>query len=96
MHGIEVAFYALLLISFQLHLFECQPPKGLSSSDELKYLKEAGCGNRGELLDIGVCTKYGYGPHITPKVGNITSTDIYTTITYQNIRDVDDKKGTVE
>ena len=36
---------------------------------------------------------YGYRPHITPKVDNMTDTIVHTTILHEFIRDVDDKKG---
>ena len=63
-----------------------------NKEDTDKFLEDAGC-KYGNLLDVGVCTMYGYRPHITPKVDNMTDTIVHTTILHEFIRDVDDKKG---
>ena len=83
----------LLVVIIQLEMFKCS--KGsvpFSSDDKAKLSEEAGCGKTGTLLDIGVCTIYGYRAHITPKLENQT-TKIHTTIDYEIIRAVDDKMG---
>ena len=66
--------------------------KIFNKEDTDKFLEDAGC-KYGNLLDVGVCTMYGYRPHITPKVDNMTDTIVHTTILHEYIRDVDDKKG---
>ena len=90
-------FTSLLgLFVYQFHAFQCTTPVRRFNPDEKqKYLLDAGCKNTGELLDIGVCTDSGYRRHITPKVDSENPLPIYTTINYQNIRNVDDKKGNV-
>ena len=94
MHFLAISLFNLFLISLQVCLIESDRPKlPFSDADTVKYLEQAGCGKSGELLDIGVCTRYGYRPQITPKVSNSTPAKIYTTVNYQAIRDVDDKKG---
>ena len=70
-------------------IIECQI---FNKEDTDKFLEDAGC-KYGNLLDVGVCTMYGYRPHITPKVENMTDTIVHTTILHEFIRDVDDKKG---
>ena len=92
---LEKMFCAFLfLFAYQFHVFQCKSPlRPFNPDDKQKYLREAGCKNDGELLDIGVCTDSGYRPHITPKMDSEEPLSIYTTINYQNIRGVDDKKG---
>ena len=82
-------FCSGLLLTYQAITLEC---KLFNKEDTDKFLAEAGC-RFGNLLDVGVCTKYGYRPHITPKVENMTDTIVHTTILHQVVRDVDDKKG---
>ena len=92
---VEKVFTTLLfLIVYQFHTFQCMKSlRSFNPDNKQKYLSAAGCKSNGELLDIGVCTDAGYRPHITPKTGSEKPLSIYTTINYQNIRDVDDKKG---
>ena len=92
---VEKIFTALLfLFVYQFHTFQCKPSvRQFNPDNKQKYLAAAGCKSNGELLDFGVCTDSGYRPHITPKLESEKPLTIATTINYQNIRDVDDKKG---
>ena len=86
-------FHVLLLIGVQLPVFVSAKSSLWNDDDQNNFLREAGCGRYGKLLDVGVCTNYGYRPQITPRVENSTMTNIYTTVKYQRVRDVNDKKG---
>ena len=85
----RVIYCSILKLLCLATTIEC---KFFNKEDTDKFLEDAGC-VRGTLLDVGVCTQYGYRPHITPKVDNMTDTNVYTTILHEFVRDVDDKKG---
>ena len=89
----KMIFHVFILIGVQLPVFVSAKSSPWNDDDQNNFLREAGCGKFGKLLDIGVCTNYGSRPQITPRVQNSTLTNIYTTVTYQRVRDVNDKKG---
>ena len=88
MHEKRVLGFVFLIVVANIKGISTQ----FSSADKAKYAEDAGCGRRGNLLDIGACTTYGYRSYITPKTEDENAT-ILTTINYQNIRDVNDKNG---
>ena len=89
----KMIFHVFIFIGVQISVFVSAKSSPWNDDDQNNFLREAGCGKFGKLLDIGVCTNYGYRPQITPRVQNSTLTNIYTTVTYQRVRDVNDKKG---
>ena len=91
----KMIFHVFILIGVQLPVFVSAKSSLWNDDDQNNFLREAGCGRNGKLLDVGVCTNYGYRPQITPRVENSTMTNIYTTVKYQRVRDVNDKKGKV-
>ena len=91
----KMKFHVFILIGVQISVFVSAKSSPWNDDDQNNFLREAGCGRSGKLLDIGVCTNYGYRPQITPRVQNSTMTNIYTTVKYQRVRDVNDKKGKV-
>ena len=90
------AFIVIIIVGIQLNICECgNGGTAFSLEDEKKFLKEIGCGENGTLVDLGVCTTYGYQSHIAPRIeeGGLPKALVFTTIYYQKIRDIDDKKG---
>ena len=60
-----------------------------STNEEKELLRQAGCTELDELLEVGACIPYDYRPQAIPSKG---STKIYTTIIQENVRVVDSKK----
>ena len=82
--------FCTFLASFILFLeFDSANAGIYSSNEEKELLRQAGCSELDELLEVGACIPYGYRQQAIP---DKSSTKILTTIVHEHIREVDSKK----